>query len=48
MQVQFDIAQVCFTAGLISTKNSRIISFISVKDGKKYETVVEMQMKYKS
>lgn len=35
MQVQFDIAQVCFTASLISTKNSRIISFIPAKDGKK-------------
>jgi hypothetical protein len=34
MQDQFDITQVCFNASLISTKNSRIICFISAKNRK--------------
>lgn len=34
MQGQFDITQVCFNASLISTKNSKIICFISAKNGK--------------
>lgn len=34
MQDQFDITQVCFNASLISTKNSRIMCFISAKNRK--------------
>lgn len=38
MQDQFDITQVCFNASLISTKNSRMVCFISAKNGKIWDS----------